>query len=126
MALVRYRPNGTLDPGFSGDGKVMTNFTPKLDTANEVAIQLDGRIVAGGTAGEGEPPRFDSKFAVVRYHPGGARDASFSGDGKLTTNFTPSFEDGTGLAIQADGNIVVAGRAAGSGSRFALVRYLAA
>jgi uncharacterized delta-60 repeat protein len=126
MALVRYRPNGTLDPGFSGDGKVMTNFTPKLDTANEVAIQLDGRIVAGGTAGEGEPPRFDSKFAVVRYHPEGGRDASFSGDGKLTTNFTPSFEDGTGLAIQADGNIVVAGRAAGSGSRFALVRYLAA
>jgi uncharacterized delta-60 repeat protein len=126
MAVVRYMPNGTLDPAFGGDGKVMTNLTPKLDTANDVAIQPNGKIVAAGTAGEGEPPRFDSKFVVVRYHPGGGRDAGFSGDGKAITNFTPSFEDGTGAAIQADGNIVVAGRAAGNGSRFALVRYLAA
>ena len=125
MALVRYRAGGTLDPEFSGDGKAMTNFTPKIDTANDVAIQADGKIVAAGTAGEGEPPRFDSKFAVIRYHPGGGRDAGFSGDGKAVTNFTPSFEDGNGVAIQADGNIVVAGRAAGNGSRFALTRYLA-
>jgi uncharacterized delta-60 repeat protein len=104
----------------------MTNLTPKLDTANDVAIQANGKIVAAGTVGEGEPPRFDSKFAVVRYHPGGGRDGGFSDDGKVITNFTPSYDDGTGVAIQADGNIVVAGRAAGGGSRFALVRYLAA
>jgi uncharacterized delta-60 repeat protein len=126
MALVRYRPNGTLDPAFGGDGKVMTNITPKIDTANDVAIQANGKIVAAGTVGEGEPPRFDSKFVAVRYHPGGGRDAGFSGDGKVITNFTPSFDDGTGVAIQADGNIVLAGRAAGNGSRFALARYLAA
>jgi hypothetical protein len=63
--------------------------------------------------------------SAIRYRKT-TRDAGFSGDGKVITNFTPSFDDGTGLAIQADGNIVVAGRAAGNGSRFALVRYLAA
>jgi uncharacterized delta-60 repeat protein len=53
FALARYRPNGTLDPTFGGDGKVTTILTTGLTTggASAVAIQDDGKIVVGGTAG---------------------------------------------------------------------------
>ena len=56
----------------------------------------------------------------------GDLDTTFSGDGKLTTNFTTGDDVAFGVAIQSDGKIVAAGRAPGSGGRFALARYLAA
>jgi len=51
-------------------------------------------------------------------------DDSFGGDGKVTTNFTSGLEAIYGVSIQADGNVVAAGRAEGRGVQFALARYL--
>jgi uncharacterized delta-60 repeat protein len=125
VALARYRTDGSRDPTFGGDGRVMTNLTPKIDTANGVVLQPDGKIVAAGTAGEAEGS-FDSRFFVARYRTGGALDPTFGGDGVVRTNFTDSFDDGIDVALQPDGRIVAAGRAAGKGSRVALARYLPA
>ena len=58
FGLARYNPNGSLDTSFSGDGRKRTSFGG-FDSANGVALQGDGRIVAVG-AGNGE-------FALARY-----------------------------------------------------------
>ena len=71
------------------------------DGAGAVAVQEDGKIVAVGTAG--------SDFALARYNPNGSLDPSFSGDGKQTTDFGAR-EGASGVAIQGDGKMVVAGR----------------
>ena len=65
----------------------------------------------------------DGDFALARYNPNGSLDTSFSGDGKLTTDFGGP-RRATGVAIQPDGKIVV-GRLAGGGASgdFALARY---
>ena len=47
FALARYNANGSLDTSFSGDGRKRTNFGGS-DSANGVALQGDGRIVAVG------------------------------------------------------------------------------
>jgi hypothetical protein len=60
-------------------------------------------------------------FALARYNPGGSFDLSFSGDGKLTTDFGASEDRAGGVVLQGDDKIVVAGFA---GSNFALARYL--
>jgi len=123
FALARYLPNGTLDPSFSGDGLVTTNFTPGLDYGEELELQGDGKIVVGGTANYYGR---NARFALARYVTDGTLDPSFSGDGLVTTNFTPGFDGAFGLAIQpTDGKIVAAGFASGQGGRFALARYLA-
>jgi uncharacterized delta-60 repeat protein len=122
FALARYGTDGVLDTGFSGDGKVTTNFTGGYDYADDVAVQpADGKIVAAGAAASfGANPA----FAVSRYNTDGALDTGFSGDGKVATNFTGGIDFAVGLALQpADGKIVAAGRAGGSGGRFALARY---
>ena len=120
FAVVRYDTDGTPDATFDGNGKVITGFTPGSDFARSVVVQVDGRIVAAGTADL-------SKFAVARYDIDGSLDLTFSGNGKTVTDFT-SFADGAyGVAIQpSDGKIVVAGIAGGSNKKFALARYLAA
>jgi uncharacterized delta-60 repeat protein len=121
FALARYNTNGTLDTSFSGDGKVTTNLVPGDDWINALAVQADGKILAVGGAGPTDSN--ERSFALARYNTNGTLDTSFSGDGKVTTNFTPGYDYVEDVALQADGKIVVAGSAAGDGLRFALARY---
>ncbi len=108
FALARYNNDGSLDTGFSGDGKVTTDFNRTYNYARAVAIQADGKIVAAGYAVNNSTP-YGSVFALARFNNDGSLDATFDGDGKVTTNFGNSYERAYALAIQADGKIVAAG-----------------
>jgi uncharacterized delta-60 repeat protein len=106
---------GRLDPSFGGDGRVITDPTPGRDVAGGVAIQPDGRIVVAGTA--------DGRFAVVRYTVRGALDRTFGGDGIVMTRIL-RYAEVSGVAIQADGRIVVVGGARRpTGGAFAIARF---
>ena len=122
FGLVRYNSDGILDSSFGGDGKVTTDFTRREDAAYGVVIQPDGKIVAAGDAGYGGG---NSRFAVARYNSDGTLDTTFGGDGKVTTQFTRLNDPVAGLALQADGKIVVSGGTAfnGRNANFALARY---
>jgi uncharacterized delta-60 repeat protein len=122
FALARYLPDGTLDPAFGGDGKVKTNFTPVIDGAQDVGLQENGRILAVGFANSVELGHTGS-FALARYRRNGTLDPSFGGNGKVRTNFTGDFDGAQGLAIQEDGRLVAAGIAEGKEPRFALAQY---
>jgi uncharacterized delta-60 repeat protein len=122
VAVLRYNVDGTLDSSFSGDGKVTTSFTAGLDYADDVALELGGKIVTAGSA-----DLFGhSRFAIARYNTNGTLDTTFGGDGKVTTNFTSGWDGAYDVEIQpADGNVVAAGGAGNRGRKFALVRYSA-
>lgn len=116
---------GDLDPTFGTRGTIQTNLSG-LDFANAAALQSDGKIVAvGSTATNNAVP---SLFAIVRYRTDGSLDPAFDGDGKATTSFGSLFATATGVALQSDQKIVVAGYVATSinstaSHRFALARY---
>ncbi len=118
-ATAAYAAPGDLDTTFSADGKLTTKFGPGHDEVQDVAVQQDGKIVVAGythnTNGNGTVD-----FALARYNPSGTLDASFDGDGKLTTPIGSGDDHARALVIQADGKIVVAGSSSGN---FALVRY---
>lgn len=64
FCLARYKPNGGLDKGFGdGDGKTCTDFFHGDDTARDIAIQKNGKIVVSGDAMKGKT----SRFAVARF-----------------------------------------------------------
>ncbi|HEX6131454.1 MAG TPA: delta-60 repeat domain-containing protein, partial [Actinomycetota bacterium] len=65
FALARFMPNGSLDPSFGGDGRVVTSFGPGWDWAYDVALQANGKIVAVGRTDLG-----NGNFAVARYRRG--------------------------------------------------------
>ncbi|HYC48023.1 MAG TPA: hypothetical protein VED01_21325 [Burkholderiales bacterium] len=120
FALARYDANGSLDTTFDVDGKVTTPVGTFYDVAWTVVVQADGKILLGGYGwGAG-----NTDFAVVRYNADGTLDTSFDGDGKVTTPFGTSTDEGASLALQADGRIVVAGYTwNGANYDFALARY---
>ncbi len=85
-----------------------------------MAVQSDGKIVVAGFSYNGN----NSYFALARYNANGTLDTSFDGDGKLTTAFGASGDEGNSVAVQSDGKIVVAGFSNnGINNDFALARY---
>ena len=111
FALARYLRNGKPDQTFSGGTVITDRGTDAL--IEDLAIQLDGKIVVVG--------QFGGDFVVARYLSNGILDGSFNGSGFVTTNFG-GVDRATAVALQLDGKIVAAGF---TGTTFsALVRYL--
>jgi len=130
FALVRYNSDGSLDTSFSSGGKLTTNFGWLSFTAYSIAIQPDGKILAAGEGlGLGLGSSID--FALVRLNSDGSLDVSFADDGKQMTDFRLGSDIGNAIALQVDGEILVAGSSftysaednTGGYHSFALARY---
>lgn len=118
FALARYRADGTLDPTFSGDGKLLTTFAEGSVIAPSVALGADGSVAVAGRLS-------DSRLAVARYRADGSLDRSFDGDGKLVLDLPGSKDDVADIAL--DGSALVLVGAAvdvDTGADTAVVRVL--
>jgi uncharacterized delta-60 repeat protein len=126
--LARYNADGSLDTTFGSGGRVQIGFAPAgVDDALAVAIQSDGRIVAGGYASGGTTSR---DFALARCLPDGSLDATgFGAGGTARLAVSSQGDEIEGIALQpTDGAIVAAGyafTAATGTSNFALARFTA-
>ena len=132
FTVARYTSAGALDTSFDTDGWVTTTMATNADdTALAVAVQSDGKIVAGGAAIVNN----DYDFALARYSSTGALDTTFgSGTGTNRTGWVTTAMGGPrdiayGLLLQDGGRIVLVGWAgpkesgADQNRNFALARY---
>jgi uncharacterized delta-60 repeat protein len=125
FALARYKRNGHLDRSFGRHGRVITRFGPAHDrvpfqTAYAILIDSRGRIVVAGDAGYSG----QHKFALARYKPNGHLDHSFSGDGRVRTNFRGDDTSALGVAIDSRDRLIAAGYTGDFPDwDFALARY---
>lgn len=106
FALVRYNPDGSLDPTFGSGGQVVTDFFGAADLAAAVALQPDGKIVASGIV-SGSNKAFG--FGMARYNTNGALDPSFGNGGKVLTFPGGDNIGSVASALQPDGKIILAG-----------------
>ncbi|WP_192930762.1 NPCBM/NEW2 domain-containing protein [Deinococcus sp. AJ005] len=149
MVAVRYLSNLTLDPSFGTGGVVRLTLSQTGDfggrtgsAANDVVIQLDGKIVLAGYAQRYQPGYETATLrptsydlTLVRLQGDGLADAGFGAQGLTFTALnrdcllTPA-EGGAdeslyALALQADGKIVVVGQCDVASSQYAVLgRYL--
>jgi uncharacterized delta-60 repeat protein len=112
--LARLTRKGKLDPGFSGDGKLVLDlYKDQNDYAYGLALRSTGAIVVGshtypsGGSGVVQP-------RVAQVAKNGTLDKGFSGDGKAI-GFAPGsyFDD---LAIDGSGRILGVGTEVGTGN----------
>jgi uncharacterized delta-60 repeat protein len=128
LLVARYNTNGTLDTSFGGgSGYVTLGTTQSTMLGRDVAIQPDGKIVvAGRTSVTGNP--YD--VLVARFNVDGTPDATFAPGGykigaPLPNTGYHSFS-GFGVALQSNGNIIVAGddnQGASGGDHPLLMRF---
>jgi len=118
FALARYNTDGSLDTTF-GTGGIVVTLVGEIGYAEAVAIQSNGKIVVAGGSRIGNI----YNFALARYNTDGSLDTTFGTGGIVLTPIGDSAY-ASGVAIQSDGKIVVAGSSHnGNTSRFALARY---
>jgi uncharacterized delta-60 repeat protein len=129
FALARLTEAGTLDTSFGTGGKVVTQVnTGNEAVATALAVQSDGKLVAGGWTYTGGSSSGD--FAVLRYEASGTLDTTFGNAGKVTTAVASGTksDQAKAAALQPDDRvpvtrILLAGSANESNNDFALTRY---
>ncbi len=136
---------GTLDTTFGTGGKVVSpiNANNNTEQINDLALQPDGKIIAGGFVnGNTSTPPTTQDFGVKRYNPDGTLDTSFGSAGSVALNFdlylsnppNPASTIGTldnitAIALQPDGKILAVGftyktaAAAYDGVSYAIARF---
>lgn len=126
FAVARYLADGSLDPAFSDDGLVTTDFVGYFDEIRDLAVDTSGRLVAGGQSCE-FPGNADEvcDFGLARYTSNGTLDRRFGRKGRVRTDLGADLSEGIrGVVVQADGRIVAAGDTSGPGaSDVGLTRY---
>ena len=115
FGVARYLPNGALDTTFGAGGKVLVNYS---GSAEGMALRPDGKIVLAGYDYNVNAGRWD--LSLVRLNPNGTLDNTFGTGGRVYADFGDS-DQATGVALQADGRIVVS---VNTGTSLAAARFL--
>jgi uncharacterized delta-60 repeat protein len=128
LTLARFNADGSPDMSFGSSGKVTTDFAGSTDLARRVRIQSDSKLLVTGYAAVPVCPSvYTREFALARYNVDGSLDTSFSlGGGKVSDSAGRNFNGARGIAIQADGKIILAGVTADNGASandVGLIRY---
>jgi uncharacterized delta-60 repeat protein len=123
FVLVRFNPDGSIDSTFGGNGNgiVTSGINNFADYATSAALQRDGKIIIAGYQSNGH----DLDFMLARFSADGIPDNNFGGgDGIVTTDVSGhrTNDRSYSVAIQNDGNIIIAGSSDEENS-FAAARY---
>lgn len=110
---------GALDTTFGADGTSITDVGATGIAVQNVAVQSDGRVIAGGTA--------DNDFVAARLDAAGKTDPAYGAAGSaiidLKVGGTASVDIAAGIALAASGEAVLAGyRSNGADNTYGLAR----
>jgi uncharacterized delta-60 repeat protein len=112
---------GALDTTFSADGKIVTYIGSGYAEGRGVAVQPDGKIVAGGFF---YVNGLNTDFVLVRYANDGTLDNTFGTGGISSAGIGTNADNGNALVLQQDGRILLAGTTNnGMNNDLALVRF---
>jgi uncharacterized delta-60 repeat protein len=101
FAVIRFTANGALDASFGSGGVATSTFGAiGVQGAQDVLVQGDGKILAGG---EGVSNTVEGEFdgGLVRFNPDGSVDQGFGTGGQVLVRNDPF----TALGLDASGDI---------------------
>jgi uncharacterized delta-60 repeat protein len=97
--IVRYYPDGSLDPSFSNDGILFfPSYPASLETQiDDILVQPDGKILTGGRIRVLNGGIFN--YHLARFLPDGTFDSDFGTGGQVSTDFAYQSDYLFGLAL---------------------------
>jgi uncharacterized delta-60 repeat protein len=103
VALAQLTRDGQADTQFGNGGRVYVQYPDGGAAFSAVALQNDGKIVAGGTSPGG--------FLLARFNANGSPDDGFGTNGRAVIAFPVGGATLHGIALGPDGRITAAGEA---------------
>ncbi len=104
MEVVRFLPNGAVDPSFASNGVFRFGTPLREDVAYAGAVQADQKIVFCGTSFQNAGNAGET--TLFRLNPDGTFDPSFGTNGQVFTDLS-AFDFARALVLQPDGKILV-------------------
>lgn len=106
IMVTRYNIDGTPDSGFGVNGVAAVDLG-SVETGRDISIQSDGRIII---VGRSEQNGFlSADIALLRLFSNGEPDSGFGVGGATITDYDGHQDGANGVAIQADGKILIGG-----------------
>ncbi|MCX7255399.1 MAG: hypothetical protein NTZ64_01325, partial [Polaromonas sp.] len=117
FSLIHLSKDGTIDTAFGTAGQAIVDIGShdlglSLSVQSNGAGTADDKILLVGSSDSGIGGA--TEFSVIRLNANGTLDTSFSTDGKATFNPGGFANTANCVALQADGNILVAGSSSNS------------
>jgi uncharacterized delta-60 repeat protein len=106
--LVRFMPDGSLDPSFGAGGRATVYGAVGGTDPDGLAVDPKGRIVGVGWAG---------RVSVFRLLPEGGPDRTFNGGRYLVVPYGSNKSTPYQVALQSSGRIIALGESGGFGSK---------
>lgn len=104
--VVRFMPDGTLDPTFADNGIFKYAFGQADSQAFDILVTEDEKILVTGVS---VAPTYDYSMMLFRLDGQGVPDPDFGTAGVVITDNAGTYDVGYGVRVQEDGKIVVAG-----------------
>jgi uncharacterized delta-60 repeat protein len=117
IAVICMKDGGRSLDANNPAGTAVTSLSTGGDVGNAVVIQPDGKLIVAGPTVSG--------FGLARYNTNGSLDSTFGSGGIVNASFSGlSIGTLTGLALQSNGSIVVAGSGSnGAANQFLVARF---
>ena len=107
LKVIRLNADGSPDAGF-GNAGVFTYTTPDAETYGVISqLTGEGKIIVGGISIN--TTTYYADILLLRLNADGTLDPAFGTNGVSLTSLTPQDDFLQGMALQADGKIVVSG-----------------
>jgi len=124
FCMIRLDANGNFDNSFDGDGQLIFDVLGSTsDRITSLAIQPDGKIIAGGYCVTSS----SEKFCLARFYSNGSLDTTFNSSetpGYRIQNLSTNREIANAMILQPDGKIILGGTCIDSGKQhFCLARF---
>ena len=121
FGVLRFLPDGSLDPNFGDGGKVAIPFSSDVDLVDaawSVSMRPDGGVYVAGETCDADYIICD--FALAGLNPDGSLDENFGTDGLVITSTGEETDYGWPRrnVVQADGKVVVGGVSYNDGEDF--------
>lgn len=102
--IMRFNSDGTLDPTFGNNGKVVV--PAGVQSSMYALMQPDGKIVI---AGENRPYPDPPRFGAARFFQNGVIDSTFGTNGIFLVPFSHNYTGFGSLMLQPDGKVLITG-----------------
>ena len=111
VAIIARTPNGALDPGFAGDGRLDLPIGQGKDAGVAVAVLPDHRLrVLASTDSDPSASATNIDVALIGLNADGTDDSSFGGgDGRVSFPVGARDDTPTRMAVDATGRLAIAG-----------------
>jgi uncharacterized delta-60 repeat protein len=119
--VLAFKAGGTLDTGFSGDGKLQLAVGDSYFVRDAIIDSHDRLTVVGASATGTKP----LKAALVRILPSGKLDTTFSGDGKALFDLAGGDDGARAIASLGGGRVLIVEQAVSAGGAAADVLLFA-